>query len=132
MILQPIIENAITHGLEELNTMLADEVPLAERSMVQKCIGLANSCLRLREYFGSSYGISLRSAPGQGTTVTICCHWQVETLQKSAAEGPDFTGCSAAHRCTFMLSFLCLLRFPDKPKEMPQHRGEDATYGDNH
>ena len=57
--LQPIIENAIVHGLD----LMVD----SDRTG----IGVKNVNDRLRIYFGADYGISIESAPYEGTTVTI-------------------------------------------------------------
>ncbi len=51
--------------------MLHDEEQLHKRSMQDRRIGLANTCLRLWETFGPEYGIELKSAVGVGTTIEV-------------------------------------------------------------
>lgn len=106
LVLQSMVENAVSHGLEsagkgslsitcssvrdmlrievwdngvgippqklyELKNILSDEETLYQASLVQKRIGLANSCLRIKNYFGSDYGIDIDSSPEGGTAVSI-------------------------------------------------------------
>lgn len=102
--LQPIVENAFTHGIQKMltggqiritATLLDDcvlwcvedngqgihpqllqklqkrlqENPLLEKS--EPFMGLCNINDRIRLAYGNNYGISLKSQPGQGTSVTI-------------------------------------------------------------
>ena len=96
--LQPIIENAIVHGLDlmvdsghieitvkpdgdDILLIVADDgigmVPEQVAALLQNepsdrtGIGVKNVNDRLRIYFGAAYGISIVSAPYEGTTVTI-------------------------------------------------------------
>ena len=96
--LQPIIENAIVHGLDlmvdsghieitvkpdgdDILLIVADDGIGMEPEQVAALlknepsdrtgIGVKNVNDRLRIYFGSAYGISIVSAPYEGTTVTI-------------------------------------------------------------
>ena len=96
--LQPIIENAITHGLDlmvdpghiEIEVcsegedilfkvsddgigMSAEQVAelLKNEPSDRTGIGIKNVNDRLRIYFGPQYGLSIDSVPDEGTTVTI-------------------------------------------------------------
>ena len=96
--LQPIIENAIVHGLDlmvdsghieitvkpdgdDILLIVADDGIGMEPEQVAALlqnepsdrtgIGVKNVNDRLRIYFGAAYGISIISAPYEGTTVTI-------------------------------------------------------------
>jgi sensor histidine kinase YesM len=99
LILQPIIENAIHHGLETRKkgghvlircreeeeeivfTVQDDGVGLSPEKLEQirnkledrhaNHIGLNNVHARIKIYFGEAYGLTIDSAPGQGTTVRI-------------------------------------------------------------
>ncbi|WP_214413684.1 sensor histidine kinase [Sphaerisporangium fuscum] len=98
--LQPIVENAITHGIRrgggagEVNVVVrdvGDEVhitveddgtgmdPERVREMLDGeppsgdmgGIGLANVDVRLRQIYGEEYGLVIDTAPGEGTTVRM-------------------------------------------------------------
>ena len=96
--LQPIIENAITHGLDLLVEpghieievcadgddilfkVSDDGIGMAPEQVAQLLhsepgdrtgIGIKNVNDRLRIYFGAQYGLSIESVPDEGTTVTI-------------------------------------------------------------
>ncbi|MFC0329017.1 sensor histidine kinase [Paenibacillus sepulcri] len=98
IVLQPLVENAIHHGIErkgcrgsievdiykEENRLIyritddgagADEAELnALLGKVEennRGLGIKNVNDRIRLYFGPSYGISFRSAPGQGMAVIV-------------------------------------------------------------
>jgi two-component system, LytTR family, sensor kinase len=97
LVLQPLVENAIRHGLEPserpgtLSISIADAGEEAEISVQDDGIGtdpvhllqvlsgtdegggvgLHNVDERLRAVFGEEHGLTIRSAPGSGTTVTL-------------------------------------------------------------
>lgn len=97
MILQPIVENAILHGLkpkrgdkqliikgyrvhDDIEFQVIDngvgfDVSLLSDSpnstAVHSNIAINNVSSRLRLYFGSRYGLHIQSTPGQGTCATI-------------------------------------------------------------
>lgn len=97
MILQPIVENAILHGLkpkrgskqliikgycvdDDIEFQIIDngvgfDVSLLsgkpDSTAVHSNIAINNVSSRLRLYFGSHYGLNINSIPGQGTCATI-------------------------------------------------------------
>ena len=98
MLLQPLVENAIEHGIRnqedgELAVFGSAEGgaivleirdngagmdlgahpfrPDAVDYTMSDRIGLQNVQSRIRLHFGKSYGLTLRSAPGQGTCVQV-------------------------------------------------------------
>jgi sensor histidine kinase YesM len=98
--LQPILENAIHHGMEGMKGGGRIKIEVSEqggnllirvedngRGMPQEIMenmvsgayvsrrmdsfGLRNTDDRIKLYFGAGYGVSIESLPGQGTSVTI-------------------------------------------------------------
>jgi two-component system sensor histidine kinase YesM len=105
--IQPIVENAILHGLEdktgtrhvqicaqtydnelwiyvedngkgmdsgqvdEMNTMLSDNPRTMLDSPTRDRVGIYNVNSRIKLYYGNEYGISIQSAPDEGTIVKI-------------------------------------------------------------
>ncbi|MFC4597375.1 cache domain-containing protein [Cohnella hongkongensis] len=117
VLLQPLVENAIYHGIKNKygtgtiritgerlgetivlrvsdNGVGMDEAtrksllsPLASREQ-GKGVGLSNVHERIRLYFGKSYGLSIESAPDEGTTVTVT----LPIVDKPVAEPPGKEG----------------------------------------
>lgn len=97
LLLQPIIENAILHGIQERNDkegkisiyvkMLKEEIliqvidngvgidseklKLLLRAELQESYGLYNINERIRLLFGDEYGVNIISEPGKGTEVSL-------------------------------------------------------------
>lgn len=99
LLLQPIVENAIVHGLRPKNggmlfisaretdmgielvvsdngTGMSEEVKdylnsILERDELDKSYGLGNVIKRINLFFGASYGVSIDSSPISGTTVSM-------------------------------------------------------------
>jgi signal transduction histidine kinase len=97
MLLEPIVENAIKHGLahgtgehliairaarsgERLELQVADTGPgFAPGSAVRKGIGLANTETRLAQLYGDDHRIDYGTALGGGAVVTITIPLDYET-----------------------------------------------------
>ena len=109
-ILQPIVENAITHGIEALNTMKLisitagiedDHMVLSvtdngvgmteekisavmnkeeDETLKHTKMGLASVDRRIRIIYDQSCGIRIFSSPGEGTTVSLVMPYQKEEV----------------------------------------------------
>jgi two-component system sensor histidine kinase YesM len=112
LILQPVLENAITHGIEpklqpgkvhisveERHQVLTisvvdDGVGMSEQRLSSirndlessghdaEAVGLANVHRRIRFYYGDAFGLGVRSREGEGTTVEV-------QIPFSTSEPPD-------------------------------------------
>ena len=89
LILQPLVENAICHGIEphakpgriavraqRADAMLSLEVSdngtgLPKDEPAQEGVGLSNTRARLRSLYGQAHGFELRDAPGGGLLVRL-------------------------------------------------------------
>ena len=91
MILQPMVENAIRHGIDPVSRAGRIEISTARdcgalrltvsdngpglpeqgQSISRKGIGLANTQARLAQLYGKAYRFELKSSPGQGLTVNL-------------------------------------------------------------
>ncbi len=97
MVLQPIVENSVVHGIREKDSLTGNlriaiagahgdlEITIADdgvgmdeaaagqllRGDSSVGYGLSNIQQRIRLYFGKHYGLTIRSAPGVGTTVRV-------------------------------------------------------------
>lgn len=97
LVIQPLVENAVRHGLEpserpgSLSIAITDDgaaagvriqddgvgadpvrlVRVLSGSDSSDAVGLHNVDERLRAVFGEDHGVRIRSAPGSGTTVTL-------------------------------------------------------------
>ena len=92
MILQPLVENSIKHGLARkvgggritIRTRIADGHTIIEvqddglgmtedrlQHALGDGIGLSNVNERLRTIYGAPYHLKLTSVPGEGTTVSV-------------------------------------------------------------
>lgn len=116
MLIQPLVENAILHGvrMEDKNGMIT---VIAHRRDGDVCIriedngvgmtrehireimntrvssgrvhlGVRNVYERIRLYFGEDYGLSINSAPGEGTQITLL----IPVLEEGAVSVRDTPG----------------------------------------
>ena len=107
LVIQPIVENAMVHGLEEkvgagamtirafrtgedICVEISDNGPGMSQEKIEsllksgnnngdrESIGLINVDRRIKLDFGSAYGVSIRSREGEGTVVTITMPFQTQ------------------------------------------------------
>jgi len=102
LLFQPFVENAILHGFDQMEEggvitiggRLADGVrtytvsdngrgigeALVRRIMAGEStsVGIRTMMSRIRLRYGEAYGVAIRSAPGEGTTVTIALPANIE------------------------------------------------------
>ena len=72
LIIQPIVENAIIHGIEKVSELLKE--PLNAEGDEQKAhtnLGLYAVHKRIQLMYGDLYGLTVQSQAGEGTTVTL-------------------------------------------------------------
>jgi len=87
LILQPLVENAIRHGIASqpgngtiqlraateysvLRLQVSDDGPGIDGSF-KKGIGLTNTEARLQQLYGAAHSFDIRNLPGRGVEVTI-------------------------------------------------------------
>jgi two-component system sensor histidine kinase YesM len=89
LLLQPLVENAIYHGLEPkvgegtvrltgrmdgpslVFTVEDDGVGIADLSRTEQGYGLGNVKERLKLFYGDDSSIDISSVPGEGTRITL-------------------------------------------------------------
>lgn len=104
LLLQPVVENALLHGLEDVTENARLEIRISRRTDALVCevrdngagfspekpqsdgaspsgIGLPNTRDRLQQLYGSNQTLVIASLPGQGCTVTI----QIPFRRRAAA-----------------------------------------------
>lgn len=102
LLLQPIIENAIRHGIEPHSRAGRIEISAARAGdslqlevqdngkglpsggELEEGIGLSNSRARLQQLYGVSSHFELQNAPGGGLTVKIMLPWRTISTPKRA------------------------------------------------
>lgn len=105
LVLQPLVENAISHGLEpkigkgtvrligrrngdEVKFVVEDDgVGMENIEVTEQGYGLQNVKERLMLYYGSSCSFTINSAPNQGTRVQICFKLKEREECNHAASG---------------------------------------------
>ncbi len=93
LVLQPIVENAIRHGISELRD--AGHIRISSHrengSLVMRVVddgvgignaheervGLSNTRARLQQLYGANHELKLEPAPGRGTSVTVSVPYRV-------------------------------------------------------
>jgi two-component system LytT family sensor kinase len=96
LLLQPVVENAIRHGLgarvdaghiritarQDAGTLVLsvhdDGQGLGKETGVQERVGLGNTRARLQELYGSAHRVDIQDAPGGGAVVTLVIPLHVE------------------------------------------------------
>ncbi|HZR20543.1 MAG TPA: histidine kinase [Verrucomicrobiae bacterium] len=94
LILQPLVENAVNHGIENqlapgliritaehagdmLRIEVSDNGRGLERDPINEGVGLSNTRLRLKELYNSHAGLEVHSIAGQGFAVQIRIPWRM-------------------------------------------------------
>ena len=97
IILQPIVENSIYHGIkpmegvgritvsarqqgENLLVTVADNGAGFDPDLTPQGVGLKNVDKRIKLYFGEDAGVTVTSAPGKGTTVLLRMKMHLKAL----------------------------------------------------
>lgn len=116
MLIQPLVENAILHGvrMEDKNGMITviahrrdgdvciriedngvgmtrehiREIMSTQVSSGRVHLGVRNVYERIRLYFGEDYGLSINSAPGEGTQITL----YIPVLEDGTGPAQDISG----------------------------------------
>jgi LytS/YehU family sensor histidine kinase len=103
MILQPLVENAIRHGIAPraetgcleisaqrangvLKLQVRDDGPGIQPTGGPQCqagLGLANTRARLRQLYGPAHGLELRSAPTRGLEVLVTIPFHERTSEQA-------------------------------------------------
>lgn len=104
LVLQPLVENAIKHGLSpdsrsahivigaarsggKLRLWVADRGPgLDDARGGGEGVGLRNTRDRLFQHFGERHSLRLESAPGRGVTATIVIPWSANGSEHALQE----------------------------------------------
>ena len=109
MILQPFVENAITHGVAKragpgridvkaqlfdgaMELLIADDGVGSAQSPAtseRSGLGITNTRARLEQIYGDQHEFSIRSEPGRGTEVRIVVPLKFEAEGTSSAEEPS-------------------------------------------
>src|SRR6185437_1762961 len=109
MLLQPLVENAIKHGVEALWLSIRDDGPgyAAPSSRKGSGMGIANVRSRLAQVYGDSHVFSVGDAEGGGTQVVIRIPFVVMTAgdddEQPASEGARREGGTANRRVEHVL-----------------------------
>ena len=102
LLLQPLVENAVKHGIESqlapgiiqitaehagptLRVEVSDNGRGLDGSTLTEGVGLRNTRLRLKEMYGESGRLEVRSAPGSGFSVELLLPWRTLLGQPVAA-----------------------------------------------
>jgi two-component system LytT family sensor kinase len=103
-ILQPLVENAIKHGLaahiragriavratrdaDRTVVEIVDDGPGITAGDVKDGVGLGNTRARLQEMYGSRQTFDVTNAPGGGTLARLSLPWQIESTQGAQVKG---------------------------------------------
>jgi signal transduction histidine kinase len=115
MILQPIVENAVRHGIEARDTggrieigargidgrlelEVTDNGPGLAASPAPEGVGLTNTRARLRHHYGERQQLELLPAPGGGLRVRLIIPWSKEPAPVVCAKERE--GCRAPNRAS--------------------------------